>query len=107
MANVCWSMQSNMVGYYGPNQKQQSVFMSTFNKYQVPQTRTPVLQFLNNVICKNSNSSSTENDTARAVFDTGDKPFSKGIRAIEGNLAGCHFDDIIIDTGSAVSLTVR
>ena len=77
--------------------------MSTFNKGQVPQTRTPSLKFTNNVICENSNSSSTEADTANAVFATRDKAFSKGILAIEGNLAGRHFD-IIIDTGSAVSL---
>ena len=76
--------------------------MSTFNKGQVPQTRTPSLKFTNNVICENSISSSTEADTAGAVFATDGKAFSKGILAIEGNLAGCHFDDIIIDTGSAV-----
>ena len=78
--------------------------MSTFNKGQVPQTKTPSLKFTNNVICKNLNSSSTKADTAGAVFATGEKAFSKGILAIEGNLAGRHFDDIIIDTGSAVSL---
>ena len=78
--------------------------MSTFNKGQFPQTRTPSLKFKNNVICKNSNSSSTKADTAGAVFATGEKAFSKGIFAIEGNLAGHHFYHIIIDTGSAVSL---
>ena len=77
--------------------------MPTFNTGQVPQTRTS-LKFTNNIICENLNSPLTEADTAGAVFATGEKAFSKGILAIEGNLAGRQFDDIIIDTGSAVSL---
>ena len=75
LANVCRSMPANMVEYSGPNQKQKSVFMSTFNKGQVPQTRTPFLKFTNNFICENSNSPSTEVDTAGAVFATGEITF--------------------------------
>ena len=78
--------------------------MSTFNKGQVPHTKTTSLKFTNNVICDNSNSSSTDVDIANSIFATCEKAFVKGILAFEGNLAGCHFDDIIIDTGSAVSL---
>ena len=78
--------------------------MSTFNKGQVPQTRTPSLKFTNNVIYENSNSSSKEADTANAEFATGEKAFSKSILIFEENFAGRNFYDIIIDTGSAVSL---
>ena len=62
------------------------------------------MKFTNNVICESSNSTSTESDPAGAVFAATEGAFSKGILAFEGNLAGRHFDDIIIDTGSAVSL---
>ena len=62
------------------------------------------MKFTNNVICESSNSPSTESDPAGAVFAATEGVFSKGILAIEGNLAGRHFDDIIMDTGSAVSL---
>ena len=61
-----------------------------------------MIKFTNNVIGKNSNSSSTEADTAGAVFATKEKTLSKGIVVIEGNLACRHFDDIIIDTVSAI-----
>ena len=60
--------------------------------------------FTNNFICENSNGSSTEADNAGAVLATGKITFLKGILAIEGNLLCRHFDDIIIGTGSAVSL---
>ena len=93
-----------MLGHSGPNGKQKSVVMSTLNRGQVPQTRTPSLKFTNNVICESSNSASTETDLAGAVFAAAEGAFSKGILAIEGSLARRHFDDIIIDTGSAVSL---
>ena len=87
-----------MVEYSGSNQIQKSVLMSTLNNGQVPQTRTPSLKFTKNVICENSNSSSTEADTAGVIFATVEKAFSKGILAIKENFAGPHFDDIIIDT---------
>ena len=38
------------------------------------------------------------------MFAAAEGAFLKGILAIEGSLAGHHFDDIIIDTGSAVCL---
>ena len=100
LANACRSM----LGHSGPNDKQKSVLMSTLNRGQVPQTRTPPLKFTNNVICESLNSASTESDPAGAVFAAAEGTFSKGILAIEGSLAGRHFDDIIIDTWSAVSL---
>ena len=90
-----------MAGSVEPNERQKSVFMSTFNNGKVPQTRT--LSF-NYVICENSNGFTTESDPASAVFAAGEGTLSKGILAIEGNLACRHFDDIIVDTGSAVSL---
>ena len=93
-----------MLGHSVPNDKQQSVLMSTLNRGQVPQTRTPSLKFTNNVICESSNSASTESDQAGAVFAATEGAFLKGILAIEGSLAGRKFDDIILDTGSAVSL---
>ena len=93
-----------MLGHSGPNDKQKSVLMFTLNRGQVPQTRTPSLKFTNNLICKNSNSASTESDLAGAVFAAADGAFSQGILVIEGSLPVRHFDDIIIDTGSAVSL---
>ena len=46
------SMPSNMVGYSETNQKQKSVFMSTFNKGQVLQKKNLALKFTNNVICE-------------------------------------------------------
>ena len=45
-------MPSNMVGYSETNQKQKSVFMSTFNKGQVLQKKNLALKFTNNVICE-------------------------------------------------------
>ena len=90
-----------MAGSFEPNERPKSVFISTFNNGKVPQTRTPSF---NNVICENSNNFTTESDPASAVFAAGEGTLSKGILAIEGNLAGRHFDDIIVDTGSAVSL---
>ena len=93
-----------MLGHSGPNDKQNLVLMSTLNRGQVPQPRTPSLKFTNNIICESSNSASTESDPAGGVFATAEGAFSKKILAIEGSLAGRHFDDIIIDTVSAVSL---
>ena len=100
LVNACRSM----LGHSVPNDKQQSVLMSTINRGQVSQTRTSSLKFTNNVICESSSSASTESDPAGAVFAAAEGAFSKGIYAIEGSLAGRHFDDIIIDTGSAISL---
>ena len=100
LANAC----RPMLGHSGPNDKQKSVLMSTLNRGQVSQTRTPFLQFTNNVICESLNSAATESDPAGAVFAAAEGAFSKGILAIERSLAGRHFDDIIIDTGSAVFL---
>ena len=95
-------MPSNIVRYSGHNKTQKSVFMSTFNKGKVSQTRSFYLKFTNNVICENLNSSFTKASTACALIATGDKTFSKGILAIKGNFVGCHFYEIIIDTDSAV-----
>ena len=93
-----------MLGHSGPNDKQKSVLISPLYRGQVPQTRPPSLKFTNNVICESSNSASTESDPAGAVFAAAEETFSKGMLAIKGSLAGRHFDDIINDTGSAVSL---
>ena len=101
LANACRYEPLNMAESSEPNERLKSVFMSSFNNSQVPQTRPPSF---NNVICKNSNGFTTESDFASAVFAARERKLSNGILAIKGNLAGRHFDDIIVDTGSAVSL---
>ena len=101
LANASRSEPLNIAGSCEFNERLKSVFMSSFNNNQVPQTRPPSF---NHVLCKNLNCFTTKSDFASAVFAAGERKLSNGILAIEGNLAGRHFDEIIVNTWSAVSL---